>query len=225
MKIVGNVVGEAKSSELRVAVRTSRLAEGHVPSILFVDDHPIYRDAVSRTLQLEIPGLRVFTAAGVESALVALAESEVDLCLCDHRLPDGDGLSLLVEVRKRYPLMALGILCADLAPSVVSSAKSLGAVLCLSKDKTSAELVKAVAMVFAGGRVYDPIAGGDGAGLSLRRREILIHAGQGLLDKQIGDKLGVSESTIRAHWARIFEQLGVANRTEAVTKAMRQRLI
>ncbi|CCD89256.1 putative two-component transcriptional regulator, LuxR family [Bradyrhizobium sp. ORS 285] len=195
-------------------------------SVLFVDDHPIYRDAVRRTLELEIEGLRVATAENCGAALALLADREVDLCLADYRLPDGDGLSLLKQVRARHPLIAVGLLCADLSPALADGAAALGAVLCLSKDKTSADLVAAISIAFAGGRVYDAAgAGADSNALSLRRREILIHASQGLLDKQISELMGVSESTIRAHWARIFEQLQVGNRTEAVTRALRQRLI
>ena len=50
-------------------------------------------------------------------------------------------------------------------------------------------------------------------------------ASQGLLDKQISDKMGITESTVRNHWQHIFSQLNVNNRTEAVTKALRQGLI
>lgn len=197
-----------------------------MPSLLFVDDHPIYRDAVRRTLELEIEDLTVATAESCSSTLEFLASNEVDLCLADYRLPDGDGLSLLREVKARFPLIAVGLLCADLSSALAEGAASLGAVVCLSKDKTSADLVAAIRIAFSGGKVYDSVSGGsEGNSLSLRRREILIYASQGLLDKQICERLGVTESTIRAHWGRIFEQLQVGNRTEAVTRALRQRLI
>ncbi|MCK1453557.1 response regulator transcription factor [Bradyrhizobium sp. 35] len=196
-----------------------------MPSVLFVDDHPIYLDAVRRTLEQEILGLVVRTANSCQSALKAIATHELDLCLADYRLPDGDGLSLLAEVKRSRPLVALGLLSADLSPSLANEAKAVGAVLCLSKDKTSYELVAAIEIAFAGGKVYNLVGPEADGGLSLRRREILIYASQGLLDKQIGERLGVTESTVRAHWARIFEQLQIANRTEAVTRALRQRLI
>ncbi|RXH10113.1 response regulator transcription factor [Bradyrhizobium guangzhouense] len=197
-----------------------------MPSLLFVDDHPIYRDAVRRTLEAEIEELSVATAESCSAALGYLNCNEVDLCLSDYSLPDGDGLSLLRDVKARFPLMAVGLLCADLSALVSDGATALGAVVCLSKDKTSADLVAAIRIAFSGGKVFDPIAGGSDANiLSLRRREILIYASQGLLDKQICERMGVSESTIRAHWGRIFEQLQVGNRTEAVTRALRQRLI
>jgi DNA-binding NarL/FixJ family response regulator len=200
--------------------------EEKVPSLLFIDDHPIYCDAVRRTLELEIAELKVETAESCSSALQLLDRKEVDLCLTDYRLPDGDGLSLLKNVRARFPLIAVGLLCGDLSLPLLEGAKSLGAVVCLSKDKTSADLVAAIRIAFSGGKVYDPVGGGVAESeLSLRRREILIYAGQGLLDKQISERLGVAESTIRAHWGRIFEQLQVGNRTEAVTTALRKRLI
>lgn len=195
-----------------------------MPTILFVDDHPIYLDAVRRTLEQEILGLTVRTANGHRAALDAMACHDIDMCLADYRLPDGDGLSLLLEIKKTQPSVALGLLCADLTPSLATEARAVGAVLCLSKDKTSSELVAAIEIALAGGRLFD-FGSEENGGLSLRRREILIYASQGLMDKQIGERLGVTESTVRAHWARIFEQLRVANRTEAVTRALRQRLI
>ena len=61
--------------------------------------------------------------------------------------------------------------------------------------------------------------------LSIRRREILMLAGKGHLDKQIGEQLNISESTVRNHWQHIFVSLDAANRTEAVVKAIRMGLI
>lgn len=197
-----------------------------MPSLLFIDDHPIYRDAVRRTLEQEIAGLTVTTAESCRTAIERLDHDEVELCLSDYRLPDGDGLSLLRKIKARFPLIAVGLLCADLSSELVKGARTLGAVVCLSKDKTSADLVSAIRIAFSGGTVYDPVgSAGEENVLSLRRREILIYASQGLLDKQISELLGVTESTIRAHWGRIFEQLQVSNRTEAVSRALRQRLI
>jgi DNA-binding NarL/FixJ family response regulator len=61
--------------------------------------------------------------------------------------------------------------------------------------------------------------------LSIRRREILLLAGNGQLDKQIGEQLCITESTVRNHWQHIFTRLQASNRTEAVAKAMRLGII
>jgi DNA-binding NarL/FixJ family response regulator len=196
--------------------------------ILFVDDHPIYRDGVHRVLESSDPDIKVHTVDGITSASNYLAEtSDIDLCLTDHRLLDGDGVTLVRRVRNLYPSIAVGMLCAEPTLSLAEEVRLLGAVACLSKDRDPAGLCDAIQTLYNGGTIFDNVARsptGDRT-LSLRRREILVFAGQGVLDKQIGDKMGISESTVRNHWQNIFTQLGVGNRTEAVTKALRQRLI
>jgi DNA-binding NarL/FixJ family response regulator len=196
--------------------------------ILFVDDHPIYRDGVRRVLESSSPDVQVLTADGASSALKLLAEaSEIDLCLTDQRLLDGEGADLARQVRELYPSIAVGLLCAEPTLTLANEMRAIGAVACLSKDRDTTSLCDAIDTLYNGGSIFDDVARGGGAerSLSLRRREILVFAGQGLLDKQISDKMGITESTVRNHWQHIFSQLNVSNRTEAVTKAVRQGLI
>ena len=197
-------------------------------SMLFVDDHPIYREGVQRSLCSVFSELQIYTAENVKSALEFLKKSpNIDLCLSDYRLPDGDGLGLIIEARRQFPLIAIGLLCAEPNPSLIAQARRAGAIACLSKDRDTEGLATAVDQLFAGGEVFDdkPTASANDSALSLRRRELLSLAASGLLDKQIGDKLGISESTVRSHWQHIFMRLQANNRTEAVTKAIRLGLI
>jgi DNA-binding NarL/FixJ family response regulator len=196
--------------------------------ILFVDDHPIYRDGVRRVLESSGPDVQVLTADGASAALKLLSEaSDIDLCLTDQRLLDGEGASLARQVRELYPSIAVGLLCAEPTLTLANEMRAIGAVACLSKDRDTAALCDAIDTLYNGGSIFDDAARtGDGERtLSLRRREILVFAGQGLLDKQISDKMGITESTVRNHWQHIFSQLNVSNRTEAVTRALRQGLI
>ena len=71
----------------------------------------------------------------------------------------------------------------------------------------------------------DLVVAGAGALISERRRDILTFASKGWPDKLIGEELGITESTVRNHWHHIFRRLGVNNRTEAVTRALRQKII
>ncbi|MBC9878342.1 response regulator transcription factor [Bradyrhizobium sp. INPA01-394B] len=197
-------------------------------TLLFVDDHPIYRDGLQQAVKGAVPDLRVLIADGVGSAWDLLQSScDVDLCLADYRLGDGDGLSLIARVRGSYPDTAIGLLCADPSPEVVMRVKAMGGVACLSKDRDIEALSLALEEVFAGGTVFDdmPLPASHFRTLSIRRREILLLAATGLLDKQIGDRLGISESTVRNHWHHIFATLGAGNRTEAVFKATRSGFI
>jgi DNA-binding NarL/FixJ family response regulator len=204
---------------------TAALPLTFMRTLLFVDDHPIYRDGLRRTLIAALPDLDVSVAEGVGSALEHLGRGlEIDLCLTDYRLADGDGLGLIETIRARWPLMAVGLLCADPTPALVARARSLGAIACLSKDRDADALAQALDILFNGGTVFDETAATP-ATFSLRRREILALAADGLLDKQIGDRLGISESTVRNHWQNLFAKLGAANRTEAVSRAIRRGLI
>jgi DNA-binding NarL/FixJ family response regulator len=193
-------------------------------TLLFVEDHPIYRDGLRRALQGATPRLRIWAVDGVKAALEVLErQSDPDLVLADQRLLDGDGLSLITTIRERRPDIAVGLLCADANAALTRRARAIGAVACLSKDRDAGRLAQALDVLFGGGTVFDADMVEDA--LSLRRREILALAADGLLDKQIGDRLGISESTVRNHWHNLFLKLNAGNRTEAVTRALRQGLI
>ncbi len=197
-------------------------------SVLFVDDHPIYRDGLARLLAARLPDLAVAAVEGVAAAKAHLfGGAEPDLCLTDYRLADGDGLDLIVALRDLQPTLAIGLLCAEPGETLIARARAAGAVACLSKDRDTDALVAAIETIFDGGEVFDDPVRLHPAGLpfSLRRREILALAADGLLDKQIGDRLGITESTVRNHWQHMFIRLGATNRTEAVSRAIRLGLI
>jgi len=196
--------------------------------MLFVDDHPIYRDGLQRALADALPDIRVLTAAGAEAALGLLEDAgDIDFCLADYRLADGDGASLLDEIRLRYPEIAIGLLCADPPAGIVDRLKAIGGVACLSKDRDTDSLASAIDTIFNGGLVFDEslVPASSSRSLSIRRRKILQLAGKGYPDKQIGEQLDISESTVRNHWQHIFVRLEAGNRTEAVVKALRLGLI
>lgn len=197
-------------------------------TLLFVDDHPLYREGVRRALTDAMPALRIVLASGTVSALEVLgAEPDIDLCLSDFQLPDGDGLMLLGQVARQHPTVARGLLCGAPDPAMARQAKALGCVACLSKDRDIASLGEALHQLFDGGSVYDvePAAVMAVVALSDKRKEILRLAAKGLSNKEISALLGISERTVKDHWSYIFEQMGVSNRTEAVSQALRERLL
>lgn len=196
-------------------------------TLLFVDDHPLYREGVRRALSDAMPSLRILLADRTASALEMLAaERDIDLCLSDFQLPDGDGLGLLGQVARQYPTVARGLLCGAPDAAMARQAQSLGCVACLSKDRDIASLGEALHALFDGGSVYDvaPAAPVSGA-LSDKRKDILRLAAKGLSNKEISALLGISERTVKDHWSYIFDQMGVSNRTEAVSQALRERLL
>ena len=175
-----------------------------------------------------MPRLRVHVAAGYHSALELLSVTrDIDVCLSDYRLADGDGVSLIEEVRRNYPDIATGLLCADPLAGIIARVREAGGVACLSKARDIGALASAIDNIFNGGIVFDDgsLPAFPSQSLSAKRREILKLAGTGHLDKQIGEQLNISESTVRNHWQLIFARLEAVNRTQAVAKALQLGLI
>ena len=196
--------------------------------ILFVDDHPIYRDGLRRALEARIDGLEVVVADGAaEAKRILAADRTIGLCLADYRLADGDGLELIAGLRKTHPSVAVGVLCGEPTQVLARDVQALGGVACLPKELDTDDLVEAVQGLLEGEEAFPgPVpAGGAAPAMSERRRDILAYASKGWPDKLIGEELGITESTVRNHWHHIFRRLGVNNRTEAVTKALRQKII
>jgi len=198
-----------------------------VNSLLFVDDHPLYREGIRRTLVETLAGLRVQVADTPDNALLALrAEPDTDLCLADYRLRDADGLSLLERVGVEFPTVARGLLCAALTPELVQRARAIGCVACLSKDRNADGLAEALNMLFDGGTVFDTSnPEGSERIVTAKRLEILRLAAAGMTNKDIARKLGIAERSVKDHWAHLFEQLEVSTRAEAVGMAYRRNLL
>ncbi|MEW5683610.1 MAG: response regulator transcription factor [Pseudomonadota bacterium] len=193
--------------------------------LLFIDDHPLYRAGVEVTLGHSLPDLDVVLAGSAEEALAALDQGlDVDLCLSDLRLPGEDGLALLEVVGARWPSIARGVLCAEPSAEIARRARSMGCIACLSKARDMDDLAAALNLLFTGQEVFD-IERSPDIDLSLRRRRVLEMAAKGLSNKEIARELGISERTVKDHWAGIFGQLAVANRVEAVSRAHQLRLL
>lgn len=194
--------------------------------ILFIDDHPLYRAGLALALERSMPDLEIVLAGSAAEALGVLEQGvDIDLCLSDLRLPGEDGLALLETVRVRWPSVARGVLCAEPTAAVVARARTLGCVACLSKARDMDDLAAALALLFTGEAVFDTPDAAPGPALSERRRRVLEGAARGLSNKEIARELGISERTVKDHWAGIFGQLVVGNRAEAVSRAHQLRLL
>lgn len=194
--------------------------------LLFVDDHPLYRDGVSRALAEAMPDLHVVLASSHDDALAQLAvHHDVDLCLADHRLVGADGLVLLEAIGTRYPTIARGLLCSSISSDLAARAKAIGCVACLSKSRDMDALADALALLFQGGSIFDLAEPIGKDLLSQRRQHLLQLAAQGRSNKEIARLMGITERTVKDHWGHIFAQLAVSNRAEAVSRAHQTGLI
>ena len=195
--------------------------------LVVIDDHPLFREGVTRSLT-EIGGFEVVGEGSTAEEALRLAHQEApDIILLDISLPGG-GLNAIAPVLGLRPSQKIVMLTVsedsdDLAAALNSGAQ--GYVLKGVGSRTLAEILRSVA---AGERYVSPTLSArllsalsnasqasPLAELSPREREILALVADGLSNKRIGLKLGLHEKTIKHHMSRILATLKVSNRTEA----------
>ena len=199
-------------------------------TLLIADDHPLFREALRGVAMRLLPDADIREAENAD-ALYALvdAEPDADLLLLDLNMSGTQGFSALVHLRAAHPQLPVAMVSAREEPEVMRRALDHGAMGFIPKSSDAATLATALQQVLDGERwVPDaalnaaPIADDERA-LAARVREltpqqfrVLQMLGTGLLNKQIGYELGVSEATIKAHMSAILRKLGANNRTQAV---------
>ena len=158
------------------------------------------------------------------------------LILMDMVMPDMNGATATRTIRQQFPNVQVIALTSFKEEELVKSALEAGAIGYLLKDVSADELVRAIRSAHAGRATLSPEAAqalvhaasqppAPGYDLTEREREVLALMIEGLNNTQIAGKLTVSPSTIKSHVSNILSKLGVASRTEAVTLALRNRII
>jgi DNA-binding NarL/FixJ family response regulator len=199
--------------------------------VLVVDDHPVVRVGLRTMLESEANISVVGMAASAREALTAVQQCAPDVVLMDLRMPEMEGTAAIRELRRIQPKLPILVLTNYETDSYIVEALEAGAMGYLLKSTPQAELVSAVEKVHANQRVIPPgIAarlleniGRDE--LSARELEVLALVARGLSNKEIADTLLISDKTVRNHVASCLVKLGAADRTGAVTTAIRRGLI
>ena len=202
--------------------------------VLLVDDHPVVRLGLRGMLDAE-PGLAVVGEASSadEGLAVALAERP-DIVLMDLRMPGGDGVSATERILAALPGTRVLVLTTYESDRDILRAIEAGAGGYLLKDASPAELAAAVRAAARGETVLAPsvastlvrqVRAPAPPALSARETEVLRLVACGLTNADIGRDLFISEATVKTHLLRIFNKLDVADRTAAVTTAMRHGII
>ena len=203
-----------------------------MPTLLIADDHPLFRAALRHAAVEAVADTTIHEASTLEEVLQALdATPGIDLVLLDLHMPGNHGLAGLAAVRAQYPGVAVVVVSANDDPRVVRRALDHGAAGYLPKSTGLDELRDAIRAVLACeqwlppglrpsvSRTQSSRADADLAArlasLSPQQFRVLTLVAQGLLNKQIADRLDVQERTVKAHLSAIFERLGVRNRTQA----------
>jgi DNA-binding NarL/FixJ family response regulator len=173
----------------------------------------------------------VLEAGDAEQAIDHLrTHRDIELCLLDLSLRNGDGLGLLDEIRQFAPNTAVVIVSAAEDEQTIRRCIDAGAMSFIPKSAAPEVLTEALQRVLAGEIYLPEMEPADAEStprpaLTPRQRDVLKHLSQGLPTKLIARELGLSEYTIKEHIAAIFQALQVRNRTEAVIRASRLMLL
>jgi len=198
--------------------------------ILIADDHPLFRTALRGSLQQIYPQARILEAADMPQTRDLLEQHrDCELVLLDLHMPGSYGFAGLVSLRNQFPAVATLIISANENPQTIRQALDFGAQGYVSKRSTPDEIATAlqavsrgqlwippaIARQLEGSRTAPPSIAQRLTLLTPQQHRVLELVAEGLLNKQIADRLNIQERTIKAHVSAILEKLEVRNRTQA----------
>jgi two-component system, NarL family, response regulator DevR len=206
--------------------------------VFLVDDHEVVRRGVAELLEDE-PDLVVTGEAGsVAEALARVPAVRPDVVVVDMRLPDGDGAELCRRLRESVPGTRCLVLTSYAEKEAFTAAVAAGAAGFVLKQVRGTALVSAVRTVAAGGTLLDeipstgprpavqstPAPGTDRLGsLTEQERTVLRLIGEGLTNRQIGERMGLAEKTVKNYTSHLLAKLGLERRTQAAILATQLR--
>jgi two-component system, NarL family, response regulator DevR len=203
--------------------------------VFLLDDHEIVRRGVRDLLEAE-PDITVIGEAGTAaSALARIPALKPDVAVLDVRLPDGDGVTVCREIRSRMPQVGCLMLTSFTDDEALFDAIMAGAAGYVLKQIRGTDLVGAVRTIASGQSLLDPEAASRVmrrmrdqathadplAGLTDQERRILELIGEGLTNRQIGDRLFLAEKTVKNYVSALFAKLGMQRRAQAAAYAAR----
>jgi DNA-binding NarL/FixJ family response regulator len=202
--------------------------------VLVVDDHQVVRQGLRTFLDVQDDIAVVGEAAGGAACVTEAERLRPDVILLDLRMPGGDGVQALRDLRERGNPARVLVVTSFTDASTVLPAVRAGAAGYVYKDVDPAALAAAVRAVHAGHVLLHPdvaglLAAGEpadgGVPLTAREREVLAEIARGRSNREIARALAVTEKTVKTHVSAVLAKLGVQDRTQAALFAVRAGLV
>ena len=206
--------------------------------VFLLDDHELVRRGVRELLESERDIEVVGEAASAGEALARVPAVRPDVAVLDVRLPDGDGVSVCRELRSQFPDLACLMLTSFSDDEALLDAVMAGAAGYVLKDIRGGDLVGAVRTVAAGGSLLDARSTAHVLSrlrerrtsdpldvLTAQERKILDLIGEGLTNRQIGERMYLAEKTIKNHVSSLLSKLGLQRRTQAAVLVTEHRQV
>jgi DNA-binding NarL/FixJ family response regulator len=199
--------------------------------VLSVDDHPLLREGLTAVINNQPDMLLAAEAASGTEAIQKFREHRPDVTLMDLRLPDMSGIDSLIAIRTEFPAARIIMLTTFEGDVEIHRALQAGAQGYMLKSTPPRELVEAIRQVHAGKKRVPPDVAAHLAehfsdeALTEREIDVLRHIGGGNRNRDIAERLFISEETVKVHIKHIMEKLGASDRTQAVAIAVRRGII
>jgi two-component system response regulator DevR len=202
--------------------------------IMIVDDHEVVRLGMRAVFEAEPDLAVVGEASNGAEALAKIPVLDPELILMDVRMEKMDGIEACREIKSRYPDVIILMITSYTDEDAVISSILAGASGYLLKHLSRAELLRSIRRASSGQSLIDAeaikramehLTQMPGSELTEREREVLALVARGFTNKQIADKLYVSEKTARNHVSHILEKLGFSRRSEAAAFAVEHKLV
>ncbi len=199
--------------------------------VLSVDDHPLLREGLAAIINNQPDMLLVAQASNAQEAIQEYRKHRPDVTLMDLRLPDKSGIDAMIAVRAEFPEARVIMLTTFEGDVELQRALEAGARGYMLKSMPPKELVEVIRQVHAGKkRIPAQLAAQlaehlSDEGLTAREVEVLNQIAGGNRNRDIAEKLFITEETVKVHIKHIMEKLGANDRTQAVAIGVRRGII
>lgn len=209
--------------------------QSHAMKLLVVDDHPLFRDGLAALLRQANPDTQVLQASDSETGMeMAQATGDLDAVFVDLMMPGLAGEAAVKEFARRRPELPVIVLSSSENPSDVKRVLNAGALGYIPKSASPQTVLSALQLVLTGNIYVPPLlaraldatateqnttAPASLPALTERQIDVLKQVRDGHSNKEISNRLGIAEKTVKAHVAAIFKALNVVNRTQAANAA------
>ncbi len=199
--------------------------------VFSVDDHPLMHEGIAALINNQPDMTLAAEASDGKSALLRFREHQPDVTLMDLRLPDMSGIEAMASILKEFPKARVIILTMFEGDVEIQRALKAGARGYMLKTMPPKELIKIIRRVHAGKKYIPPEVAANLAEhfsndqLTPRETEVLAEIAEGNRNRDIAERLFISEETVKVHIKHIMDKLGASDRTQAVAIAIRRGII
>jgi len=199
--------------------------------VFSVDDHPLLREGLAAIINNQPDMVLVAQASNAQEAIQQFRKHQPDVTLMDLRLPDKSGIDAMIAVRAEFPEAHVIMLTTFEGDVEIQRALEAGARGYLLKSMPPKDLVEVIRQVHAGKKRIPPQLAAQLAehlsdeDLTAREVEVLNQIAGGNRNRDIAEKLFITEETVKVHIKHIMEKLGASDRTQAVAIGVRRGII